>query len=118
MIEMGEENKLSAAIFAVRTTAGQERNVANRIGAKSEMDKLRVVLDYLPCDLCKEINTKEQNYLCTVCRRLDRIVITEKSPPRWKMEEDTIVSVEEREGDDLKPKIKFEAKKIGEMEKF
>ena len=34
---MGEENKISTAIFAVRTTAGQEKNVANLIEAKAKM---------------------------------------------------------------------------------
>ena len=39
---MGEENKISTAVFAVRTTAGQEKNVANLIEAKVKMNDLQI----------------------------------------------------------------------------
>ena len=39
---MSEEPKMSTAIFAVRTTAGQEKNVANLIEAKVKMKDLQV----------------------------------------------------------------------------
>ena len=39
---MGEEPKMSTAVFAVRTTAGQEKNVANLIEAKVKMKDLQV----------------------------------------------------------------------------
>ena len=39
---MGEENKISTAVFAVRTTAGQEKNVANLIEAKVKINDLQI----------------------------------------------------------------------------
>jgi len=39
---MGEEPKITTAVFAVRTTAGQEKNVANLIEAKVKMYELQV----------------------------------------------------------------------------
>jgi transcriptional antiterminator NusG len=43
-----KEEKLSAAIFAVRTTAGQERNVANFIASKVETSKLPIKAIFVP----------------------------------------------------------------------
>ena len=37
---MAEEHKISTAVFAVRTTAGQEKNVANLIEAKVKMNDI------------------------------------------------------------------------------
>ncbi|PKK81860.1 MAG: hypothetical protein CVT47_00235 [Thermoplasmata archaeon HGW-Thermoplasmata-2] len=37
-------------------------------------DKLRMVLDYLPCTPCLKMPSEEQRYLCTVCNRLNRTV--------------------------------------------
>lgn len=37
-----EETKITTMIFAVRTTAGQERNVANLIAARAEVNKLPI----------------------------------------------------------------------------
>lgn len=37
-------------------------------------DKLRMVLDYMPCAPCKEIPSDDQKYLCTICKRLNRTV--------------------------------------------
>ncbi len=37
-----EEEKMSTAVFAVRTTAGQEKNVANLIAARVETNKLPI----------------------------------------------------------------------------
>ncbi|MDD5502817.1 MAG: hypothetical protein PHH26_05060 [Candidatus Thermoplasmatota archaeon] len=37
-------------------------------------DKLRMVLDYMPCAPCKEIPSEDQKYLCTICKRLNRTV--------------------------------------------
>jgi transcriptional antiterminator NusG len=45
---MGEENKISTAIFAVRTTAGQEKNVANLIEAKVKMNELQIKAVLVP----------------------------------------------------------------------
>ena len=39
---MGEEEKISTAVFVVRTTAGQEKNVANLIEARVKMDVLQI----------------------------------------------------------------------------
>lgn len=36
--------------------------------------KLRLVLDYLPCEACLSRPVKDQDLLCSVCRRLDRDV--------------------------------------------
>jgi len=45
---MKEEGKISTAIFAVRTTAGQEKNVANLIAAKTETYKLPIKAILVP----------------------------------------------------------------------
>jgi transcriptional antiterminator NusG len=45
---MGEEEKISTAVFAVRTTAGQERNVANLLAAKVETNKLPIKAILVP----------------------------------------------------------------------
>ena len=42
LIVMGEEERISSAVFAVRTTAGQEKNVANLIEARVRMDELPI----------------------------------------------------------------------------
>ena len=39
---MSEEKKITTAVFAVRTTAGQEKNVANLIEAKVKMNDLQI----------------------------------------------------------------------------
>lgn len=36
--------------------------------------KLRIVLDYVPCEACLQEPSHEQELLCSVCRRLDRSV--------------------------------------------
>jgi transcriptional antiterminator NusG len=43
-----KEEKISAAIFAVRTTAGQERNVADFIASKVETNKLPIKAIFVP----------------------------------------------------------------------
>ena len=45
---MAEEKKISTAVFAVRTTAGQEKNVANLIEAKVKMNELQVKAVLVP----------------------------------------------------------------------
>jgi len=45
---MKEEEKISTAIFAVRTTAGQEKNVANLIAARTETYKLPIKAILVP----------------------------------------------------------------------
>jgi len=45
---MGEENKISTAVFAVRTTAGQEKNVANLIEAKVKINDLQIKAILVP----------------------------------------------------------------------
>ncbi|NIR86734.1 transcription elongation factor Spt5 [Candidatus Bathyarchaeota archaeon] len=44
----GEEEKISTAVFAVRTTAGQEKNVANLIAARVETNKLPIKAILVP----------------------------------------------------------------------
>ena len=45
---MGEEEKISTAVFAVRTTAGQEKNVANLIEAKAKMGEIPIKAVLVP----------------------------------------------------------------------
>ena len=45
---MNRETKISTSIFAVRTTAGQEKNVANLIEAKVKMNELKVTAILVP----------------------------------------------------------------------
>ena len=45
---MVDEKKTSTAIFAARTTAGQEKNVANLIEAKAKMYDLQIVAVLVP----------------------------------------------------------------------
>jgi transcriptional antiterminator NusG len=45
---MAEEKKISTAIFAVRTTAGQEKNVANLVEAKVKMNELQIKAVLVP----------------------------------------------------------------------
>jgi transcriptional antiterminator NusG len=45
---MGEEEKISTAVFAVRTTAGQEKNVANLIEARSKMGEIPIKAVLVP----------------------------------------------------------------------
>jgi len=45
---MSEENKITTAIFAVRTTAGQEKNVANVIEAKAKMGEIPITAVLVP----------------------------------------------------------------------
>jgi transcriptional antiterminator NusG len=48
LISMGEEKKISTAVFAVRTTAGQEKNVAKLIEAKSKMGEIPIKAILVP----------------------------------------------------------------------
>jgi transcriptional antiterminator NusG len=45
---MSEEPKISTAVFAVRTTAGQEKNVANLIEAKAKMGEIPIKAVLVP----------------------------------------------------------------------
>jgi transcriptional antiterminator NusG len=45
---MSQERKGQAVIFAIRTTAGQEKNVANLIAARVETDKLPIKAILVP----------------------------------------------------------------------
>jgi transcriptional antiterminator NusG len=45
---MSEEERTSTAVFAVRTTAGQEKNVANLIEARVKMDELQIKAVLVP----------------------------------------------------------------------
>jgi len=45
---MGEEEKISTAVFAVRTTAGQEKNVANLLEAKAKMGEIAIKAVLVP----------------------------------------------------------------------
>lgn len=45
---MSEEKRFSTAVFAVRTTAGQEKNVANLIEARVKMDELQIKAVLVP----------------------------------------------------------------------
>ena len=46
--EKMEEEKAFGVIFAVRTTAGQEKNVANLLAARAEMNKLSIKAILVP----------------------------------------------------------------------
>jgi len=71
-----------------------------------ELEHVRVVLDYLPCDECEEIVPEnERAYLCTVCSRINRNVAAEIEVPRWKVEGGEIVAVDGRDIDELKPSV-------------
>jgi len=72
---------------------------------KSEMDKLRIVLDYLPCEDCQKIPSSAQDYFCTLCHRLDRVVTTDRITPQWEMVKGSIVPGDKSRGDDLKPTV-------------
>jgi transcriptional antiterminator NusG len=45
---MSEEERISTAVFAVRTTAGQEKNVAKLIEARVKMDELQIKAVLVP----------------------------------------------------------------------
>jgi hypothetical protein len=82
------------------------------MASDAEMEDLRVVLDYLPCNSCeKTVPERERRYLCTICGRLNRTVSAELTVPRWKMEDKEVVPLEGREIDELKPTISIEEKK-------
>jgi len=84
-----------------------------------EMMHLREVLDYLPCAICEtRIPEEERKYLCTVCRRINRVITSEYVTPRWKYEEGGVRAVEGREIEELKPKIKILTEKKEEEEKM
>lgn len=67
------------------------------------MGKLRMVLDYLPCEDCRKIPSSAQDYFCTLCHRLDRVVTTDWITPRWEMTKGSIVPADESRIDELKP---------------
>lgn len=82
------------------------------------MDSLRKVLDYMPCSLCeREVSEEERRYLCTVCARLKRTVIVEKTSPAWKFEKNRVVPLYGSEKE-LKPKIRIIEKKIMPDEEY
>lgn len=71
-----------------------------------ELDHLRMVLDYLPCDTCEQATTEEERtYLCTVCQRLSRNVVAEITVPRWRAQDGEVVAVEGRDIEELRPDI-------------
>lgn len=73
-----------------------------------EIEHLRQVLDYMPCNTCEEIvNESERNYMCTICERLNRIVSAEKAIPKWKIEDGNIIAIKGMTVEDLKPTITF-----------
>ena len=45
---MSEEKKISSAVFAIRTTAGQEKNVGNLIEAKAKMGNVPIKAVLVP----------------------------------------------------------------------
>ncbi len=75
------------------------------MATKSEMGKLRMVLDYLPCEDCQKISSSAQDYFCTLCHRLDRVVTTNRITPRWEMTKGLIVPADKSHIDDLKPTV-------------
>jgi hypothetical protein len=75
------------------------------MATKTEMEKVRDVLDYLPCETCQEISSPVQEYLCTLCQRLDRIVTSNRATPRWEMTKGSLVPTQKSLIDDLKPTI-------------
>ncbi|MEM1514368.1 MAG: hypothetical protein QXW78_02980 [Candidatus Thermoplasmatota archaeon] len=82
------------------------------------MDSLRKVLDYVPCSTCeKETSEEERKYLCTVCARLKRIVVVEKTSPAWKVEKNKIVPLYGG-NKELRPKIRIIEKEIIPSEEY
>ena len=74
--------------------------------AKLDMEHLRVVLDYIPCDHCEDIISEAGRiYLCSVCCRLSRSVAAEITVPRWRAEDGDIVAVDGREIEELRPNV-------------
>jgi len=73
-----------------------------------ELEHVRMVLDYLPCNVCEEtIPEGERSYLCTICSRISRNVVAQIEVPRWRVEGEEIVAVDGREIEELKPSISF-----------
>lgn len=75
------------------------------MATKNEMAKVRMVLDYIPCESCRDIPLKDQKYLCTVCHRLSRTVTTDQQVPQWKIEHGVLTSTDDTSMDDLKPTV-------------
>jgi len=79
------------------------------MASDTEMENLRIVLDYVPCDSCEKIVPEEERkYMCTVCERINRTVSAEVTTPRWKVEEEEIIPIEGRDIEELKPTITIE----------
>ncbi|MDD3492127.1 MAG: hypothetical protein PHZ19_01350 [Candidatus Thermoplasmatota archaeon] len=85
-----------------------------------EMEHLRVVLDYLPCDNCEQVTTEEERtYLCTVCHRLSRNVVAEITVPRWRAQDGEVIPVEGRDIEELRPDVSiFEEEGEPEVEEY
>ncbi len=73
---------------------------------EQELQHLRVVLDYLPCEDCEDrVPWEEREYLCSVCGRISRNVSAEIAVPRWRTENGDVVAVEGRDIEELRPEV-------------
>jgi len=73
---------------------------------EQELQHLRVVLDYLPCEDCEDfVPEEERRYLCSICNRISRNVSAEIAVPRWRAENGSVVAVEGRDIEELRPEV-------------
>ena len=96
-----------------------------------EMEHLRQVLDYMPCNICENVVPEEERrYMCSICARINRIVSADRAIPKWRVDEDgkivaaggmdmeelkpSIRVIEEREEEREEEKIEIEVLEVGE----
>lgn len=73
---------------------------------EQELQHLRVILDYLPCEDCEDrVPEAEREYMCSICSRLSRNVSAEIAVPRWRTENGSVVAVEGRDIEELRPEV-------------
>lgn len=73
---------------------------------EQELQHLRTVLDYLPCEDCEGlIPEEERQYLCSMCGRISRNVSAEIAVPRWRTENGEVVAMEGRDIEELRPQV-------------
>lgn len=73
---------------------------------EQESQHLRAVLDYLPCEDCEDlVPEEERRYMCSMCSRISRNVSAEIAVPRWRSENGSVVAVEGRDIEELRPEV-------------
>jgi hypothetical protein len=84
---------------------------------EQELQHLRVVLDYLPCEDCEHrVPGEERRYMCSVCGRINRNVSAEIAVPRWRTENGSVVAVEGRDIEELRPEVSMKTEMEEEPE--